>query len=285
MNILKKSLLACSVLLSFSSFANDYALPSNCEYGRVKSYDVNAGQDLANAIEAGYDIYQDPSFSPNQYSAWFALVQGITQIFEGFDYLRVETPKHVLQGVQFRAKANLFDRYANVLFSNSESGYVGTDKSNLDANSYLNMQFNRTYGVGLVWVHRSGGMCSAETVWVQKPPKVASAVVSTSGGQIHANVSYLIDKYSRAYKDNQSPLRISINTVDTIWNTNDGTSVTVSNPSLSGQRTLSVAPNAGGGEYLVYATIHDGTYSHTELVGSAYLPGATIPPCQNCQIP
>jgi hypothetical protein len=285
MNSKDQQALACSALISFTSFANTLELPSNCQYGRVKSYDVHAGQDLANAIEAGYDIYQDPNFSPAQYPAWFALVQGIRQIFEGFDYLRIETPKHVLQGVEFRTKANLFDRYANVRFSNSESGYVGTDKSNLDANAYLNMKFNKSYGVGLVWVHRAGGMCSAESVWVQKPPKVAGAALSASGGQVHVNLSYLIDKYSRAYKDPQTPLRVSVTTTNQVWMTSDFASKAVNNPSLSGQQTLSVRPRTGGGRYTVYATVDDGTYSHGEVVGSILVPGVPISPCQGCQIP
>lgn len=285
MKILKRTVLACITILSFTSVANTFELPSNCQYGRVKSYDLHAGQDLANAIEAGYDIYQDPNLGPAQYPAWFALIQGIRQIFEGFDYLRIETPKHVLQGVEFRTKANLFDRYANVRFSNSEVGYVGTDKSNLDANAYLNMKFSRTYGAGLVWVHRAGGICSAESVWVQKPPKVAGATISTSGGQIHVNLNYLVDKYSRAYKDPQSPLTISVSATNDLWMTTDGISATISNPTLNGQRTLSVRPRTGGGWYTVYATVHDGTYTHGEIVGYASVPGATIPPCQNCQMP
>lgn len=285
MRLLTNTILMCSALFSLSTLANTYELPSNCQYGRVKSYDIRAGQDLGHAIEAGYDIYQDPRMGPQQYAAWIALAQGIRQIFEGFDYLRIETPKHVLQGVPFRTKANLFDRYANVRFNNSELGYVGTDKSNLDANAYLHMQFDRTYGVGLVWVNRAGGMCSAESVWVQKPPRVAGAAVTTSGGQIHVNVNYLIDKYSRAYKDSQVPVTITVTTTSDIWMTSDGATASVSNPSLSGQRSISVTPRTGGGSYLVYATVYDGTYSHSELVGSAFLPGSMIPPCQGCQIP
>lgn len=285
MKSFRRAILTCSAVLSFTSAANTFELPSNCQYGRVKSYDLHAGQDLANGVEAGYDIYQDPNFGTEQIPAWIALMQGIRQIFEGFDYLRIETPKHVLQGVEFRTKANLFDRYANVRFSNSEIGYVGTDKSNLDANAYLNMKFSRTYGVGLVWVHRAGGICSAESVWVQKPPKVAGAVLSTSGAQIHVNLNYLIDKYSKAYKDPQTALTVSITATNNIWLTSDSNIAKITNPSLNGQYTIGVTPRTAGGSYTVYATIHDGTYSHGEMVGYATIPGASIRPCPNCEIP
>src|SRR5690606_462097 len=142
--------LVATTLFLTAAEARQFELPLNCEYGRAKSYDIHAGEDLSNAIEAGYDIYQDPSFSPTNYSAWLSLINGIRQLIDGFDYLRIETPDHVLQGREFRVKANLFNRLANVQFNNSEYGYVGTDKSNWDANAYLNMTFSRTYGTGLV---------------------------------------------------------------------------------------------------------------------------------------
>ncbi|EKE83649.1 hypothetical protein A10D4_07370 [Idiomarina xiamenensis 10-D-4] len=159
------------LLTSGSSFANNYDLPSSCEYGRVKPYDVSVS-DLASAIKAGYNVYTNPSFT--NYEGWASLIDNLSNLIDSFDYLRVEVPKHVIKGQNFRAKGNLFDTYANIRFHNSEKGYVGTDKSNLEANAYHDMRFDYTHGYGLVWVDRQNGICSAEGVWVQNAPKLTS---------------------------------------------------------------------------------------------------------------
>lgn len=270
--------LVATTLFLTAAEARQFELPLNCEYGRAKSYDIHAGEDLSNAIEAGYDIYQDPSFSPTNYSAWLSLINGIRQLIDGFDYLRIETPDHVLQGREFRVKANLFDRLANVQFNNSEYGYVGTDKSNWDANAYLNMTFSRTYGTGLVWVNRASGMCSAEPVWVQKPPRVKSGTVRLSDGKILTNLDYSIDKYSRAFKDSNTPVRVTITAVNSSGNAEVKTQL-IHSSGLSGQSSVLFSPQTGGGTYTVYGTVNDGTYAHRITLGSVNVPGPSYPPC------
>ncbi|EGU59472.1 hypothetical protein VINI7043_21926, partial [Vibrio nigripulchritudo ATCC 27043] len=42
--------------------------------------------------------------------------EALLNLFNSFDYLRVEVPKHVAQNEVFRAKGNLFDRLAYVRF-------------------------------------------------------------------------------------------------------------------------------------------------------------------------
>ncbi|QUJ69678.1 hypothetical protein KDD30_23400 (plasmid) [Photobacterium sp. GJ3] len=287
-----KSILSFAALTmavtSMTTQARSFDLPAGCEYGRVKSYDVQY-QDVRNAIDSGYDIYNDPQTYPDpsqpdqtdynqeEYANFF---EALINLFNSFDYLRVEVPKHVLQDEEFRAKGNLFDRYAYVRFNNSEFGYVGKDKSNLDANSYLNMKFSRTYGYGLVWINRAGGMCSAEGVWVQKKPRIVSASASHASGKIQANVQYLIDKYSTAAKDTSVNARLTIRVRDDLYGQSTSRSISLS--ALNGSQTISITP-ANPGINSVSISLSDGKYTDGQSLGYVRVPGTPKPPCPRCQ--
>lgn len=271
-----------------SAQARTFDLPNGCEYGRVKSYDFKS-EDVKGAVESGYNIYNDPQTYPDpsnpdqtdynqeEYANFF---ESLINLFNSFDYLRVEVPKHVVQDEVFRAKGNLFDRYANVHFNNSEFGYVGKDKSNLDANSYLNMKFSRTYGYGLVWINRAGGMCSAEGVWVQKKPRIVSASATHSSGKVQANIEYLIDKYSTAAKDSSVNARLIIRVRDDLYGQTASTSVSLS--ALKGSKTISITP-ANPGINSVSVTLSDGKYTDGMSLGYVRVPGTPKPPCPRCQ--
>ncbi|MFQ3247585.1 MAG: hypothetical protein ACI9SP_004244 [Arenicella sp.] len=272
---MKSLIFICLILVNSVSFAATNSLPENCKYGRSKNYDVDAG-DVASAVKDGFDVYGDP-YNINE---WLEFADSIGSLLDSFDYLRYEGSKHVLQGQSFRAKGNLFDIYAYVHFHNSEKGFIGKDKSNLDANSYHNMSFDTTYGYGLAWVSR-GSLCSAEGVWVQKSPKILSANKWSTYETINAEVDYLIDAYARATKDSSVPVRITLNARSDLFGTSQSYSVTTNQ--LSGLKTVSFQPNAGGGAYYLRATVSDGTFSTTYNLGEIWVPGTAVPPCPNCQ--
>ncbi|WP_299494225.1 hypothetical protein [uncultured Shewanella sp.] len=282
MAILVASCISC-FLFSNSVNARSYALPENCEYGKVKPYDPPV-YDIYRAVEAGYDIANDNGRSNEDVNNWAQLIEAIKGILSSFDYLRAEVPKHVIQNQTFRAKGNLFDMYANVHFNNSEYGYVGTDKSNYEGNSYHNMKFTKTHGAGLVWVNRSGGECSAETVWVQKKPKINSASkrTTTATAGITAKVNYTVDSYSKAAKDSRQKVKITLKSVDDQYH--QATYKTVESASLNNEVTISMAAHQGRGLYYLTVFVDDGTYSTSYDLGMLYSGGGTTPPpCSLCR--
>ena len=252
------------------------SLPVGCEYGRDKSYNVSS-DDLAAAVQNGLSV----SDNPYDASSWVKFVAALSDVLDSFDYLRIEGANHVLQGQNSRFKGNLFDIYANVNFNTSESGFVGQDKSNLDANAYKDVKFDRTYGYGLVWITR-GGLCSAKGVWVQKPPTVTPISLISSGSQLIAEFAYKADKYSKAAKDTATDTSIQIS-----WIADGG--------GLGTSTVYRFAANEGtfrsfefpeyGGDYTVYATISDGTFSTRVSLGRVSVDGAPWRPCPTCEIP
>ncbi|MBQ4811029.1 hypothetical protein A7985_00780 [Pseudoalteromonas luteoviolacea] len=272
---MKKTMLALATLLvSNSALAVTNSLPANCDYGRHAPYDVEVHQ-VYHAVSDGLEVYGNP-YNP---VAWAEFFESMSELLDSFDYLRVETPKHVLRGSSFRAKGNLFDRYAYVNFHNSEKGYTGRDKSNLDANSYHYMSFNKTHGYGLVWITR-GNLCSAEGVWVQNKPSVSKRGLSTSGGLITAKVNYSVDKYSKAAKDSKTPVKLTITSRSDGYNTRSSKTFTTTR--TSGSYTLPISAHAGGGIYDIQVTVHDGNYHQTINMGSTWVQGPSIPPCEGC---
>lgn len=270
--------LSLTVCALFPSNTSANPLPPGCEYGKQTSYDIDLNN-LYNGVDAGYDIYNDDS-PELSYSGWYAIVNSIAQLIFSTDSLRIETPKHVLQNTTFRAKANLFDPYVYTYFSNSEKGDIGRDKSNLEANSYLNMSFDETYGYGLIWAYRSN-LCSAEGVWVQKAPKFTSASASGGDMSVQGNFSYEIDQFSRAAKDS------SVNAFITVIARNDeyGNTTTKTYSVNNLQGTLNYDLNLpSGGPYNIKFQVNDGTYYKTHSQSfHITVTGETNPPCQNCQ--
>lgn len=274
----KKAIAAAVLSMGFgaSAFASHAPLPANCEYGRDKHYDVSPF-DLYDAIQDGLNVY---ATGGADLSAWANFLDSLASVLDGFDYLRIETPKHVLKGQTFRAKGNLFDIYAYVNFYNSEFGYVGRDKSNLDANSYLNMNFEDTYGYGLVWVQR-GGLCSAEGVWVQEAPKVNSATANGGYHKISGTVNWSVDQYSRAAKDSSVKPRVSIRARDDLYGSMSSKSYQVNG--TSGTLHYDMFVNSGG-PYVVTVQVNDGTHTKNYPVTlNTFVSGPSVPPCPTCQ--
>ncbi|MBG9993740.1 hypothetical protein I6F50_01570 [Pseudoalteromonas sp. NZS127_1] len=278
------SIFILSSLYSVSSNAGVFDLPDNCTYGRAESFELTS-DDIGNGVEAGYDIYNDNdrNYDQAELNSWKQLVESLKEIIDSYDYVRIESPKFVLQNQSFRVKANLFDTFANIRFNNSEFGYVGTDKSSIEANAYRNMSFSKSYGAGLVWVNRANGMCSAESVWVQKPPQIISGDTSynASNGQIVVNTNYKVDKYSEAAKNQNKLVRVQVNITSDNFNTTTSKSINVSE--LSSIKQISILPHAGAGLYSVQATVYDGNYVASLNLGSTFVrDGTVIPPCPRC---
>lgn len=250
-----------------------FDIPTGCKYGR-DTYDPSA-EAVSDAIEAGYDYArQDPDASEEEQDAQLiVLLEALVNIVDSYEYLRIEAPKHVLRYEPFRVKANLFDMLAYVKFNNSEDGYVGRDKSNFEANSYLTMVLEDTYGYGLLWVAR-GPLCSASGVWVQEAPGISYESLEIQGTTIEAAVHYSMDDYSRAV------LAPSVEgTVTFELYAPSGALVSTQEVPVTGKDGVvsgSLRPRATG-LHTVRAAIHDGTFTERVVLGHLLIDGTIAP--------
>jgi hypothetical protein len=278
-NMLKRCGLTAMLLISQiwgQVEAATNTLPQNCAYGRDKSYNVTYNE-VDKAIQSGLaaaaTVY-DPL-------SWGQFVLALGKLANSFDYLRIEGPNHVLQGQYSRFKGNLFDRYANVNFNTSEAGFVGQDKSNLDANSYLDVKFDKTHGYGLVWITRSN-LCSAKGVWVQKQPQVTPITLMSQPGYMVAEVSYSVDPYSQAAKDPAVEPTIAFS-----WSSAEGEfgmSPSYKMSADKGAYRALLTPQYGG-TFTVTARVSDGNFSTNIPMGKVYVVGEPWRPCPTCDIP
>ncbi|MBY5922526.1 hypothetical protein [Ferrimonas balearica] len=276
-------LLASTSVISSTAISEErvYDLPANCEYGQVESFDPDTGA-LSNAIDSGAKVWSEGLIGASLVS-WTGFIAAVWNIVESYDYLRVEVPKFVVQGESFRAKGNLFDTFANVNFHNSELGYVGTDKSSIEGNAYKTMSFPETYGVGLVWVNRASGMCSAESVWVQKRPVASNGSMSQSSGKVYGSIDYAVDQYSRAVVDSKKNVVVTLYIQSDFYGTVSSTSV--SKTASSGRVSLNILPHQGGGLYNVWMSVRDGTYTDSLDLGTVLIRDSDpIKPCPTCNI-
>lgn len=195
-------------VLSFNAYSLAYDdLPAGCEYGRDKKFEPDSEVDLVEQMNNARNVYNDSE----DYQSWASILNFVKNMVTGFDYLRIEGDQFLLKGQGSRFKGNLFDPLAYVRFYTSESGYVGKDKSNLEANAYKEITFTKTYGRGLVWIIR-GGLCSAKSVIVQKKPEAGSVNAEYSAyspGLINVKLKSSgskIDKFSEFGMSKQSPI-------------------------------------------------------------------------------
>lgn len=270
--------LTCSFSPNIAQGAN-FEPPSSCVYGRDRtSWTLDVSQV---EIEARYNETDEQQEQDKK-----DLLENIIKILEvsinSLDYIRIETPNYVLQGEEFRAKGNLFDRFAYTRFHNSEFGYIGKDKSNWDGNSYLHMKFQNTYGLGLIWITRSDqSECSMEPVYVQKRPTILSASADTGYGRIDVDLSFALDQYSQAVNDAAVNTRVTISARNGLYGNTQSETFTTS--TTSGNRTFTLYPDTGGGSYIVTVTVSDGNFSTSHSLGDVVVPGQSFPPCPTCQ--
>lgn len=272
-------LILTGLALSFVSnfvFAVDNTLPGNCDYSKQESNDITT-EELVTAIASGLELYGSP-YDP---AAWISFAESLGDLYDSFDYIRLEVPEYVIIGDDFTAKANLFDIYAYVDFHNSEKGYVGRDKSNLEANTYFNgMRFDATHGLGLIWAERDG-LCHAKSVWVQHEPEALFVSAPVGGhNSVTLNVGWAFDEFSRVGIEANSDARVHMYAIGTNG-VRSGTSREVSE--LSGTERLSTLTSITG-THAVYAYVFDGTYqSESIYVGRVNVTGDDLEaPCPGC---
>ncbi|MBA6303318.1 hypothetical protein [Colwellia sp. MB02u-14] len=280
------SALVISSSLSFEVKAidNSFEPPTSCSYGRDRT-SWTLGE---TRVEFDFRYNEsDEQEQDREAEEKEELLRKIVKILEvsidSLDYIRIESPNYVLQGREFRAKGNLFDRFAYTRFHNSEEGYVGKDKSNWDGNSYLNMKFTDTHGLGVVWITRGDqSECSMEPVYVQKVPTIRTASADAGYGRIDVDLSYFVDHYSKASIESNTDVRIMVTTRSDGFGTTESKSFDFSQ--LDGNASVSVYPSTGGGPYSVRVQVFDGTYAKSEQLGSVFVPGKSTPPCPNCNL-
>lgn len=267
---LSSAVLAASVVTAPASAGQaNFTPPDSCVYGRDRnSWSLN---EVRVEVELDYN-QQPPEESEEEQELLEKLVELLKVTIESLDYLRIESPKHVLQGSTFRAKGNLFDRFAYVRFHNSDSGYVGKDKSNLDGNSYLNMSFPEEHGVGLVWITRGdNSQCSMSSVYVQKRPSITGSDIDTGYRRLDLSVGYAVDEYSLAAVDSSEYVQVKFDILDLI--TNVTTTRQMASSDKVGTLSLSHYPEFGGGLYQVSVTVDDGNFITSKNLGTFDVPG------------
>ena len=249
----------------------NFTPPANCGYGRqTADFDLSS---LAGFIEInGTDIGLPEDHTD-------AVLGVLAAAVESFDYLRIESSKYVLRDHEFRVKGNLFDILRYVRFHNSELGFVGRDKSNLEANAYLYMKFPQTLGPAVVWI-TGNNMCSMESVYVQEPPRILDVDAEGFQNRINVALDYEVHEWSRAARDATVRPRVTFRLhSDTFGNTE---TISFNALNTSGTQNFAVFPTAGGGAYRVWVTLDDGTYSTTQYLGYQFVTGPHVPPCQMC---
>lgn len=145
-------------------------------------------QEMSYEVETGNQEQQPSSDSLQKYA------DSINKAIKKLNYLRIEGPYHVLKNYSTRFKGNFGQQYSYVNFYNDETGYVGRDKTNFEANAYKHMTLS-AHGPAIVWI-TGDGMCSAKSVVVQNPPEVS---VKYDERTRRLDVTYYADnRYSRA---------------------------------------------------------------------------------------
>lgn len=235
-NGIKITLLACSIMAASPAMSNvqnnvDYLLvnktvelPEDCDWGRAKPNpedieEVNVTlEDVQQAYQAYEDLgsYEDQELKENaaDLEVLYEFGQALKTLYDATDYLRIEAPSYVKRGVSTRFKANLNKVTASVRFYNNEDGYVGSDKSNVEANSYKNMTFDHERGSAIAWAVR-GDLCSATGFWVHNPPEISVKSVENGEHGSTVTISYYVDNlYSKAVNEGK-PVSLTISqTVD-----------------------------------------------------------------------
>jgi hypothetical protein len=145
-------------------------------------------QEMSREVETGYQEQQASSDSLQKYA------DSINKAIKKLNYLRIEGPYHVLRNSSMRFKGNFGQQYSYVSFYNDETGYVGRDKTNFEANAYKHMTLS-AHGPAIVWI-TGDGMCSAKSVVVQNPPEIS---VKYHAPTRKLDITYYADnRYSKA---------------------------------------------------------------------------------------
>ena len=282
--------------INAAASADTITVPSNCEYGRVvlpgnvdsgyvNEEDVNMFLNAALSNDGQSDPNSNaPEFTNSNGEVDYSIVNQnsseyeteanfITKIINwvaSYDYLRIEGPDFIAQGESKTFKGNLWNQYAYVKFNTSEDGYVGRDKSNFEANAYKSLNFNETYGMGLVWVQRDT-LCSMKNVWIQKRPIVSQGSLlitrdvssAKDDNKARVTVNYKFDQYSKVRLDETKP-KVNFTWINDNAQATGGKTIIVDE--YAGTLTADLE-NIAGGYIKFYVSIDDGNYGTTKLIG------------------
>ena len=190
----------------------------------------------------------------------------------GLGVENVSGPKYMAQGKaeKFRADLGWSYVFSDVKFSTSEAGYVGTDKSSIDANAYKNITFNSSRGTEYVWAETDVNIgsegtvkgCSYTEVMVHKKPTFPGSTTfsfNTNTEMFVVSASYAVDSYSQAARESGTNVTAVVRLQHLLYGTT--TYVTKQFSATSGNVNLSIRQNAGRGAYSVSLEIRDGNYS------------------------
>lgn len=203
--------------------------------------------------------------------------------------LKIEGPQYLLENMTYRFKGDYhFDfsfetRYVD--FWDSQNGFNGSDSTNSEMNSYLNItipQFSR--GPIYLWAIEDNGDpfngldngCSYMEAQVQNPPTISKNSVS-GGSRITASVNAAIDSlYSKFAKEGDGKPRITFRAQHMDYRQIVESKVTSS-------KSVTLYPQYSG-LYTLSAEVFDGTYKKSVSLGAVHYLGGQ--PCTTCgQIP
>lgn len=285
--ITTRSFLTGAIPLCVALGSQAQEAPLSCEYSR-QSFDPLPSEFCLN-IQTGFNNFGDIEFTsfqnaycgaedePGEYEGLEILKEFVENLLNSLDYLRIETPKFVLRDENFRVKGNLFDPFANVRFYNSESGYVGHDKSNIEANAYKWMKISEVNGMAAVWITRGDiTECSLETVYVQERPSVSIASTELGDGRIDVNVSRIVDQYSEAVVNPDTWGEIEVTVRSVLYGTVQRETYRFNDP--QDITKVRVYPENGGGPYNVSVHIDDGNFTANSSQIQVFVPGTQKPP-------
>lgn len=254
------------------------SVPSNCIYGRDTSTpdaEVSVSLEQAQNVYGLYDSASngtatDSNITQEEKDGLTALAEIFKGWYETSRYLKVEGPVQVIQGKSTQFKANTFDPYNYVSFYSFEDGFIGRDKTNIEANAYKNITFDTTHGSSVVWAV-DDGRCSAIGVRVQKAPTITFLGYNQNTGV--ARYRYTIDKYSTNSMKNLKSL-ISLN-----FYRKNGAAATALTHASSGEGEVSFnvldVPSTYYEMPQISAFIYDGKFSATSALYQTLKPGTT----------
>lgn len=285
-----------SVVMSlFNTVQAQIEIPSNCELGR------SDGSGSIYVSTNDFEQFNISDSDPQGDTSEGDVPEGddgiLKQLYKfidaisGFEYLRIEGPKHVIIGESNTFKANLADPLDYVSFYNSEDGYVGRDKSNEYANAYLSMSLGSNFGARAVWVENDG-LCSLMVSWVQSRPNVSleefniiqNVSVPSEANTVEVAVNYSVSRYSK-FRMEDAPISVTIRWIN---QAGVGGSKRYVTSDYSGEIST-VVEGLGGGDITFSATVYDGTFINGGTIGVVSLKGSIGPiPCNsgdgNCHV-
>jgi len=176
--------------------------------------------------------------------------------------LRAEASTHILENVSTQLKGDYnysippVDKW--VRFWSDRKGYLGEDFTNSDSNAYINVAFNpMDLGEHYIWVEESENImnCSYDIVYVQSLPTSSGSVSGTSTITTIFSGS-ISPHYQRGLLGQNGSLSISYRNLDL-------NKTYISYPTTT---THNYKPQCDG-SYKITASIHDGNYTKSKVLG------------------